>query len=564
MITLNKQAKNTIIASSIFVITLSFLFLASFVAADFPVWTNRAGDSAGNSTSGNITTINEDVYVIMNFTVNETLSANITSVNVTLPSSTLSFGANGFRAMLRDTSGTYVAWNSTFNYSASTANWTNTSVDTGGLIPNLSSGKFQFNLTGSAPGKYNISIDITNHSSVIERNLTIHINDTTAPYQAAFILPSETYITKTEVLINISANDTHSGIGSANISLYNTNGTATYTNVTTSHAGGGLNDTIYTNFSGAHILEGFYLINVTLINDNSDLINLGANTTNTTGIQKNITIDWTAPSVTLAKNAVSTNSKLVIDVTVSDATSGVVGKTCSVSGGGTNQAATISGSGSSQTVTQTGLSCSSSYTYTVTCTDAAGNSGTTITAFSSDSCTGGGSFGGSSGGSSAGTTTWANTFVDDSQDIEDKGSVAKTLGASQRVRISVSGTIHHVGVKSLTSTTATIEVASTPQEATMSVGETRKFDLDSNRTYDISVKLNSIIDGKADVTILPINEAVTAESEATQQEAEDAATGADSGAEEKSGSSAGKIIGWIIVAIVVIGLIAWFVARRKN
>ena len=141
------------------------------------------------------------------------------------------------------------------------------------------------------------------------------------------------------------------------------------------------------------------------------------------------------------------------------------------------------------------------------------------------------SSGGGSGGSSSGTTTWTNTLVDDSQDIEDKGSVTSALGSSQRVRISVSGSIHHVGVKSLTATTATIEVASTPQEATMAVGETRKFDLDDDKTYDISVTLNSITSGKADVTILPIDEPVTPESEAAQQEAEDAASGTGADAE---------------------------------
>ena len=63
------------------------------------------------------------------------------------------------------------------------------------------------------------------------------------------------------------------------------------------------------------------------------------------------------PTVTLAKASSSTSGQIVLDVTVSDATSGIAGKQCSASGGGSGSIA-MSGTGGTQTATQTGLGCS--------------------------------------------------------------------------------------------------------------------------------------------------------------------------------------------------------------
>ncbi|NQU84752.1 MAG: hypothetical protein HQ541_03240, partial [Mariniphaga sp.] len=59
---------------------------------------------------------------------------------------------------------------------------------------------------------------------------------------------------------------------------------------------------------------------------------------------------------------------------------------------------------------------------------------------------------------------------------------------------------HYVGVTKLTTTTATINISSTPQEATLIVGDERMFEVSGDGYYDILVKLNSIENNRANVT----------------------------------------------------------------
>ena len=201
-------------------------------------------------------------------------------------------------------------------------------------------------------------------------------------------------------------------------------------------------------------------------------------------------------------------------------------------------------------------------TYTVDCkvTDDTGNTGSAAqkSFLVLHSAAGGGTGGSGSGGS---TTT---TTVDVDLTTAETGSVAGYKGNERT--FTLGGAEHKISFTDVTETSATLTIESNPVVVTLNVGETKKVDLNSDGLDDLELTLNTIYGGKADVTILPIDEPVTPESEAAQQEAEDAAsgTGADAGTEEESSSSAGKIIGWIIAVIVIIGLIAWFIARRKN
>ncbi len=114
----------------------------------------------------------------------------------------------------------------------------------------------------------------------------------------------------------------------------------------------------------------------------------------------------------------------------------------------------------------------------------------------------------SSSGGTGITATWKSTKI--ITENEFKTGAVRELGAKERVRVTVEKSAHYVGVKALTSTTATIEVSSTPQQATFSVGEEKKFDVNSDSIYDIYVKLNSINNNKASVTIRSISEKISA------------------------------------------------------
>ena len=108
--------------------------------------------------------------------------------------------------------------------------------------------------------------------------------------------------------------------------------------------------------------------------------------------QRNFTVDTTGPTVSLSKSAGTTTSLTIAVSTTSDAL------TCTTSRAG----ATVSnGPGSSQTVTESGLTAGTSYTYVVSCTDTAGNSGSHELAVATSSVDSSGSGGGGSGGGSS-------------------------------------------------------------------------------------------------------------------------------------------------------------------
>ena len=78
--------------------------------------------------------------------------------------------------------------------------------------------------------------------------------------------------------------------------------------------------------------------------------------------------------------------------------------------------------------------------------------------------------------------------------------------------------------------------------------------------YDILVTLNSINNSKADITILSINEEITTETEAEEQEKEDTANPPETPKDvEKDLTWL-----WILIGVVVIGIVVWFVSMKKK
>ena len=63
-----------------------------------------------------------------------------------------------------------------------------------------------------------------------------------------------------------------------------------------------------------------------------------------------------------------------------------------------------------------------------------------------------------------------------------------------------------MGIVELTETRATINVSSTPQQKNISIGEEWKVDVNDNEIYDLLVRLNSIRENKANITITSISE----------------------------------------------------------
>lgn len=182
----------------------------------------------------------------------------------------------------------------------------------------------------------------------------------------------------------------------------------------------------------------------------------------------------------------------------------------------------------------------------------------------------------SSSGGGSGTITgsfWTRTFAFDGKDIDDRDPITIAMSAKQRSKIKVEGSVHHVGVVSLDNTTATINVSSNPQSATLGVGESAKFDVTENNFYDIQVTLLEIVNSKANVTIEAINEAVPEDSggddsgsaddgagdsgEGGEDSAEEA-SGADELAGEGGGSSGvAKALIWVVIILLILGIVGF-------
>ncbi len=106
----------------------------------------------------------------------------------------------------------------------------------------------------------------------------------------------------------------------------------------------------------------------------------------------------------------------------------------------------------------------------------------------------------------SGSSFWTSTYSAGESELEE--GFTKEVGAAQRMRVRVDGEVHYVGVISLTTTSATINVSSTPQQKVFSVGETHKFDVNDNGYYDLSVTLESISNNKANIYTVLIHEEV--------------------------------------------------------
>jgi len=331
-------------------------------------------------------------------------------------------------------------------------------------------------------------------------------------------------------------------IGARNITFSNTSTVLTWQNTTWYVLNGSSNLSSFI-FNATASTPGAFNFTITL-----------TNATATANYQFNVSInDTTDPTVTTSVSS-STTSSLVLDIAVTENlnTSSI---TCVSDRDGTHNTAIGSANTSAQTLTETSLNCGTSYTYIVTCTDANGNAGASsaLIAYTANCSDGGSST--TSGGSSSSTTMM--TYSPQKSDLET--GYTKQLKANERVKIQVGNTYHHMTVKTIGTSSATIEIASDPIVVDLDVGEDAKVDVDKNGTYDIYVKLNSITNGKADVTVMTISEAVPEGASSVST------TGGIAGEneEEQQPSESDLTWLWIILGVVLILAIIGTSMKRR-
>jgi hypothetical protein len=106
----------------------------------------------------------------------------------------------------------------------------------------------------------------------------------------------------------------------------------------------------------------------------------------------------------------------------------------------------------------------------------------------------------------------ANVFLLSLEEVET--GITRQLLPYDKLRFSLGKDTHYVTLKSFNSNEATIIISSTPQTVTLKVGEDKMFDLNNDDEYDLNVKLNFILGGKASITIkgVSIKKEITKES----------------------------------------------------
>ena len=189
--------------------------------------------------------------------------------------------------------------------------------------------------------------------------------------------------------------------------------------------------------------------------------------------------------------------------------------------------------------------------------DVASNNGTSsailtytvIEVVSSEGTGGTGGTGGSSGTGITGTTYTVST-----QQFSSSSGYTGTLSANDGVKVSFKSSAatsteqHIIKVSEVTTGSATIIISSTPITLRLNIGEEKKVDIDSDGTYDVYVKLNTITNGKADFTVKQTTEAVPA--------GEQGPVSGGTGIEPEPSSSEPKSNAWMWILIVVVILIA--------
>ncbi len=493
--------------------------------------------NAGGGTSFNF---NEDTYGIINVTVNNTdnsIVANITQVNITMPSTL---------TMVKFSNATTVPIASnphSFVNSSTVLSWMNNTMSLFAnlsILGNFTYHSFWFNMSASTPGAYNITVTTLNATQAYTTNLTLIVNDTTTPGFVEYVSPTpgnNSYLSSSSINVTTSIVD-NGVVGVVIARLFNSTGVQVNSS-TNLQTVGALNHSVL--FSGH--ADGIYFFNVSVNDTFTSSENFNSS------VLRTVTIDTVVPTVSLSLTRSST-SDFTIAVATSDATSGI-NASCTVN----RATATLNGG----TLTEGGLNCGQSILYTVTCLDRAGNSGSGSSTFTTNGC--GGSGGGGGGGDSPSlapsTPSLGRTFNDNSVELSSIGSVSRSVAADDTIVVKVNNEDHSVKINSLTSTSATITISSTPQQATLNVGETKKFELSDDSYYDTSVTLSSISGGNASIIITAIHELI-------QQ------AGSEGGSADVASTSGGMGRGvWIplIIVILVVCCAAYYflyVKRKPN
>lgn len=205
-------------------------------------------------------------------------------------------------------------------------------------------------------------------------------------------------------------------------------------------------------------------------------------------------------------------------------------------------------------------------TYTVKCrvTDNVGNDATSSAStftvnYETSTTTGGGSGG---GGGAAATVSF---------DVDFSTTTTANVKAQQGIIRTFSfdgSTKHTITFNEVSSTSATVTIASTPVKVTLNVGQTKEVDVNGDKVNDMSVKLKSVVNGLADVEMAKIEagamKVVEEEKKASGVASGEGAkptTTRETAPEPVKRSNVGL---WITLLVIVVVVVVGYLSYRKK
>ena len=329
--------------------------------------------------------------------------------------------------------------------------------------------------------------------------LPVNITDTTVPYNISFISPTESnnaILNRSYIRYNVSAKD-NGVISKVYVYLYNSGSVLINSSFST-------NSTFWGNFSGLN--DGEYYLNASV---NDTYGNVNASET------RHIALYTTVPDITLYDPDDTETVRYSVCNFTFKVESDVDIEECDL----------IINSNVSSTMyefeelNQFSKSLSNGkYNWSINCTDEVGNIGSsvkrsfTVNTSSSSVTTGTGS--NNSSNSSNTNSSINSTIIEILNSTLEQGS-KQIVGIGDKMKFNLSNESHQIEIKNLTNTSIKITVSSTPQEATILIGAEKKFELDGDSYNDLYVKLNSITNSKANLTIQKIHEAIASSTTST-------------------------------------------------
>jgi len=398
-------------------------------------------------------------------------------------------------------------------------------------------GTFTATREGSSP-HYSVTVD-SNSFPDGSYNITVYANDSLGNLNNSALVSSITFDNTGLAVSNSdinspSAGSNQSGTLILNVSVSGSDIDTVFFNIT--------NITGTQNATFIAIQEGStsrYSISIETsgFSDGTYNITVFANDTagnlNNSALSKDVVFDNTNPSASLSCSPTSVDESNII--------------TCSCSG-----TDSTSGVSSTSFTAKPSTSTVGSFSTSCTVTDFAGNTVSSTFSYTVQEA-GGGS--GPGGGTTTTPSLWTSTYSYSENELQEQDPLTRELSEMQRVEVKIENENHHVGVLEVTSTTVKIEVSSHPQEATLSIGESRKFEVTDDNFYDIQVTLNGITDGNADITIEGISEEIPEEEEAVVHPPETT---------EGEEGPRGRAPGVAIAVILIIALGAWWIWKKKK